>query len=78
MTMKKLTLEQTEKQVPDLARSATGSAYKRAIRSGSVVVYRNGELRRIEAGGKSSVVKKLEPRHRIPKGSKFEIKPEPA
>lgn len=78
MTMKKLTLEQTEKQVPDLARSATGSAYKRAIRSGSVIVYRNGELRRIEAGGKSSVVKKLEPRRRIPKGSKFEIKPEPA
>ena len=78
MTMKQLTLEQTEKQVPDLARSATGSAYKRAIRSGSVVVYRNGELRRIEAGGKSCVVKKLEPRHRIPKGSKFEIKPEPA
>lgn len=68
----------TDAQVPELARSATGSAYKRAIRSGSVIVYRNGELRKVEAGGKSTVVKKLEPRVRIPKGSKFEIEPEPA
>lgn len=68
----------TENQVPKLAKSATGAAYKRAKRTGSVVVYRNGELRRVESGGKSSVVKKLEPRVRIPKGSKFELKPEPA
>lgn len=68
----------TENQVPKLARSATGSAYKRAVRTGSVLVYRNGELRRIEAGGKICVVKKLEPRVRIAKGSKFKIKPEPA
>jgi hypothetical protein len=68
----------TENQVPKLAKSATGSAYKRAIRVGSVLVYRNGELRKVGAGGKSSVVKKLAPRVRIAKGSKFEIKPEPA
>lgn len=77
MAKVKLTLKQTDMQVPQLAKSATGSAYKRAIRIGSVLVYRNGELRRIEAGGKNSFIKKLEPRVRIAKGSKFEIKPEP-
>ena len=79
MAKSKLTLEQTEKQVPKLAKSATGSAYKRAVRvGGGVLVYRNGELRRIEAGGHNSFVKKLEPRIRIAKSSKFEIEPEPA
>lgn len=75
MAKAKLTLKQTELELPKLARSATGSAYKRALRVGSVLVYRNGELRRIEAGGGNSFVKKLEPRVRIVKGSKFEIKP---
>ena len=51
MAKSKLTLEQTEKQVPKLAKSATGSAYKRAVRlGGGVLVYWNGELRLIEAG----------------------------
>ena len=70
-----MTLKQTEADLPKLARSATAAAYKRAMRAGSVLVYRNGELRRIEAGGKNSFVKKLEPRVRIVKGTKFEIKP---
>lgn len=78
MAKTKLTLTQTEREVPKLARSATSAAYRRAIRSGSVVVYRNGKLQEIEAGGRSRVVKKLEPRVRISKGSKFEIKPESA
>jgi len=78
MSKTKLTSKLTEKRVLELARSATGSAHKRAIRAGSVLVYRNGELRRLDAGGTSCLVKKLEPRHRIPKGSKFEIEPEPA
>ena len=78
MAKTKLTLEQTEKQVPKLAGSATASAYKRAVRSGSVVVYRNGEIRRIEPDGRSVVIKKMEPRIRIAKGSRFELKSEPA
>lgn len=69
-------MTETEKLVPKLARSATGSAYKRALKAGSVLVYRKGELRRVEADGKNSLVKKLEPRTRIPKGSKFELEPE--
>lgn len=75
MSKAKLTLEQTEQALPKLARSATASAYKRALRVGSVLVYRNGELRQIDAGGGNSFIKKLEPRVRIVKGSKFEIKP---
>jgi hypothetical protein len=75
MAKAKLTLKQTEQQLPQIARSATGSAYKRALRVGGVLVYRNGELRRIEADGENSFVRKLEPRVRILKGSKFEIKP---
>ena len=78
MAKTKLTLEQTEKQVPKLAGAATQSAYRRAVRSGSVVVYRNGEIRRIEPDGDSVVIKRMEPRIRIPKGSKFELKPDPA
>ena len=76
MAKTKLTLEQTEKQVPKLAKAATASAYRRAVRSGSVVVYRNGKIRRIEPDGHSVVIKKLEPRTRIAKGSKFRLKPE--
>jgi hypothetical protein len=75
MAKPKLTVKQTEEQLPEIAKTATGTAYKRALRVGSVVVYRNGELRRIAAGGRNSLVKKLEPRKRIVKGSKFEIKP---
>jgi len=78
MPKAKLTLNQTEQQVPKLARSATSAAYRRAIRTGSVLVYRNGELQKVEAGGKYQVVKKLERRVRISKGSTFEIKPESA
>ncbi|MEQ1607228.1 MAG: hypothetical protein ABL999_20385 [Pyrinomonadaceae bacterium] len=74
MAKVKLTLKQTEDRVPALARSATGSAFRRALAVGSVLVYKNGELRRVEADGENSFVKKLEPRIRIVKGSKFEIK----
>lgn len=74
MSKVKLTLKQTEERVPALARSATGSAFRRALTVGSVLVYKNGELRRVEADGENSFVKKLEPRTRIVKGSKFEIK----
>jgi hypothetical protein len=64
-----------DEQLPKLAKAATGAAYKRALRVGSVVVYRNGELRRVEADGESTVIKKLEPRTWIPKGTKFTIEP---
>lgn len=71
----KLTVHETEQQLPRIARAATSSAYRRALKAGSVVVYRNGEIRRIVAGGGNTFVKKLEPRTRMAKGSKFELKP---
>ena len=74
----KLTLEQTDERVPKLAEVATSSAYRRARRVGAVMVYRNGEIRRIKADGDYEVVKKIEPRIRIPKGSKFQLKPDTA
>lgn len=75
MARSKMSSKQTGQQLPKLARIATGAAYRRALRVGSVLIYRHGELRRMEAGGKYTFVKKLEPRVRIAKGSKFEIKP---
>jgi hypothetical protein len=78
MPTSKRTKRLTEEAITKIARSATAAAYKRALRTGSIVVYRNGELCKIEAGGKSSVIKKLPRRSRIAIGSKFEIKPEPA
>ncbi len=64
----------TEQQLPKIAKAATGAAYKRARRVGAVVVYRDGEIRRIGASGKSTLVKKHEPRVRIAKGTKFTLK----
>ncbi len=75
MAKAKLSFDQTERRLPEIARSATGAAYRRALRAGSVLVYRNGELRQVAAGGKSRLVKKMAARPRIAKGSKFEIKP---
>jgi non-ribosomal peptide synthetase component F len=68
----------TEEQIPKIAKAATRAAYKRAIRISDVLVYRDGELRRVKADGTSEFVKLAEPRVRIPKGSKFRIEPEPA
>lgn len=60
-------------EISDLARAATGAAYRRAVRAGSVVIFKDGEIRRIDADGESKVMKKLPPRVQIPKGSKFEL-----
>jgi len=78
MAIDKLTIEQTDKRLPELVRSATGSAYRRAIKSGNVVVYRNGSLINIESGTRESILKKMQPRTRIVKGTKFTLEVEPA
>jgi hypothetical protein len=74
MAKAKLSIKQIDDKLPELAKTATRNAHRRALRTGSFVFYRNGELRRIGAGGKSTLVEKLEPRMRIKKGTKFEIK----
>jgi hypothetical protein len=74
MSKAKLSIKEIDQRLPELAKTATRNAYRRALKAGSVLVYRNGELRRVEAGGKSTMVKQLEPRVPIKKGTKFEIK----
>lgn len=74
MTSKKHTLTPREAKIPKLATAPNGKAYKRALEVGSVLVYKNGELRRIEAGGKSSMVKKIGPQIRVKSGSKLILK----
>lgn len=74
MSKAKLSIKEIDQQLPELAKAATRNAYRRALKVGSVLVYRNGELRRVETGGKSTIVKRLEPRVPIKKGTEFEIK----
>lgn len=65
-----------EEEVPKIAESATAAAHKRALAVGSVLIVRQGKLVKLEAGGKkSTVVKDTEPRVRIPKGTRFILKP---
>lgn len=60
-------------EISELAKAATSAAYRRAVRAGSVVIFKDGEIRRIDADGENEVVKTLPPRVNIPKGSKFEL-----
>ena len=61
-----------EAQIPKLAK--TVAAHNRALKVGSVVIYKNGELRRIEAGGKSTVIKKIGAQMRVKNGSQLVLK----
>lgn len=74
MAERKPTVQETENQIPALARSATRSAYRRALSSGSVLIFKNGEIRRINPDGTSIVVKKLAPRTKMRKGTIIKIK----
>lgn len=74
MARKKITIQETEKQIPALAKTATRSAYKRAIRSGSVLVAGNGQIRRVEADGTSRFVKSIPSQVKVEKGAVIKIK----
>ena len=69
MASGKQVIKDSEERIPELAKSATRSAYRRAIVSGSVLISKNGEIRRVEPDGTSSVVKKLPPRVKMQKGA---------
>lgn len=65
----------TEEQIPELAKSATKSAFKRAIAAGnSVLVSENGEIRRVLPDGTYQVVKKNAPFVKVEKGKIIRIK----
>jgi hypothetical protein len=63
-----------EAEIPKLAKTATAAAHKRALKVGSVVIYKGGELRRVEAGGKSTVVKTIGPQMRVKRGTQLVLK----
>lgn len=74
MARKKPTIQETEKQIPALAKTATRSAYKRAVSSGSVLISANGEIRRIESDGTSRFVKTIPSQVKVEKGAVIKIK----
>ncbi len=69
MANSKLTVQETEQQIPQLAKFGTRAAHRKALISGSVLISQNGEIRRVESDGTSSTVKKLPPRVKMQKGT---------
>lgn len=75
MDKSKRTIQYTEEQIPELAKSATKSAYQRAIAAGnSILVSENGEIRRVFPDGTYQVVKKNAPFAKVEKGKIIRIK----
>lgn len=69
------TVQTTEEQIPELAKSATQSAYRRVLASGnSVLVSKDGEIRRVHPDGSAEFVKKSVPAVKIQKGTIIKIK----
>ena len=69
------TIRATEEQIPELAKSATKSAYRRVLASGnSVLVSKDGEIRRIHPDGSTEFVKRIVPVVKIQKGTIIKIK----
>lgn len=65
----------TEEQIPELAKSATKSAYRRVLASGNtVLVSKDGEIRRIYPDGSAEFVKKSVPAIKMQKGTIIKIK----
>ena len=75
MKKRATTNKATDQKLESLARTATKTAYARALASGhSVLVARNGEIRRIMPDGTSTVVKRSEPNVPVLKGTVIRIK----
>ena len=68
------TSTRTENEIPKLAKKATRAAFNRAIKRGSVLVYDQGELRKVGAAGKITVIKRMEPRTIVPKGTRLALR----
>lgn len=69
------TIQVTEEQIPELAKSATKSAYRRVLASGnSVLVSKDGEIRRIYPDGSAEFVKAGVPAVKMRKGTIIKIK----
>jgi hypothetical protein len=68
--MKKKVVEITEEQIPELAKYATKSAYKKSLALGnSVLISKNGEIQRVNPDGTTEFVMKSEPTSKMKKGT---------
>lgn len=68
-------MQQAEEEIPRLAKSATKSAYRKALSSGDgVLVSKDGEIRRVYPNGSAEFVKKSVPAVKMRKGSIIKIK----
>lgn len=68
-------IETTEEQIPQLAKTATKLAYKKVLASGSsVLISKNGEIRRVFPDGSTEFVTKSVPAIRMRKGTIIKIK----
>lgn len=63
----------SEVAIPKLAKAATRAAFNRAVKRGSVMVYGKGELRKVDSKGNFTVVKKMEPRTKVPEGFQINL-----
>ncbi len=65
----------TEEQIPELAKIATKSAYRSVLASGnSVMISKNGKIRRVFPDGSMEFVAKTTPDVRMRKGTIIKIK----
>jgi hypothetical protein len=63
-------IQDAEEQIPQLAKIATKSAYRRVLASGnSVLISKNGEIIRVHADGSTESVAKNEPARKMKKGT---------
>lgn len=63
----------SEVAIPKLAKVATRAAFNRAVKKGSVLVYGNGELRKVDSEGNITLVKKMEMRTKVPDGFQINL-----
>lgn len=69
------TVQATEEQIPELAKSAIKSAYRRVLASGnSVLVSKDGEIRRIHPDGSAEFVQRSVPAIKMQRGAIIKIK----
>lgn len=71
---KAISIQEAEAKIPDLAKKATKSAFRKVLASGnSVLVCKDGEIRRVFPTGKSELVKIIVPNVKTVKGTIIKI-----
>lgn len=69
------TLERLEQEVPAKAAIAVKQAYATALRSGrTVLIVEGDDLLSVAPNGSKTLVKKVQPSVKIPKGTKYKVK----